>query len=253
MLPPAILEKSESDMNRFALLTTLLTSLLIGSAHADVVVPSSAFLGPAPGTLGTGLNGVYDYLGNYASTQNLTTLALIQADLPSTPTATFNATLLNYVGGDNAPVESWLGSDGASVQPQPNAGSNGIQTSYFDFSGYFNVTAPTVTFTIGSDDGAALYIGGTLVASTDGVHMLQTSTVSVDFSQPGLYAIDLQYFNRMTQDGTGAAQLQFSGASLSNLYDPPSGTATPEPASAVLFGASAIFLAVARRKRSLQN
>jgi hypothetical protein len=240
-------------MNRFALLTTSLVFLLIGSAHADVVMPSSAYLGPAPGTLGTGLSGVYDYLGTYASTQNLTTLALIQGALPLTPTATFNATLLNYIGGDKTPVEAWLGSDGASVQPQPNAGSNGIYTSYFDFSGFFNVTTPTVTFTIGSDDGAALYIGGALVASTDGVHMLQTSTVSVDFSQPGLYAIDLQYFNRSTQDGTGGAQLQFSGASSSNLYAQPSGAATPEPASAVLFGASALFLAMARRKLSLRK
>jgi hypothetical protein len=241
----------------------VLGTLSAGPAFADVVVPSGALFGPSPASPGNGLNGQYYFIGQRSTTVSDTTLAAVQAAAPATPTSLFLATSLSYgtpdTPGDTDSVETFLnwnggannGTDGLSLIPDPNAGSTGIYTSYFNIFGYINITNVVgglgkVSFTLSTDDGSKLIIGGATVIDNDGVHTTSSVTVTADFSANGLYPIDIQYFNQAMANNGGGAQLLFTDDQPGTLQDQL--YATPEPASALMFGLGVLVLGFIGRK-----
>lgn len=64
------------------------------------------------------------------------------------------------------------------------------------FAGFFGVqnAGEVWTFHIPSDDGSAVDIQGTRVLNNDGIHGFTGPTTTVEFSAPGLYAINVLFF-----------------------------------------------------------
>jgi hypothetical protein len=110
----------------------------------------------------------------------------------------------------------------------------------------------TISFTLVSDDGSDLTIGGTTVINNDGIHPATPVTVTADFSQNGLYMIDVQYFNQAAVNNGGGAQLMLTdsrpGTLESQLF-----TSTPEPASAALLGLGCLILGLVGRKSLIRT
>ena len=72
------------------------------------------------------------------------------------------------------------------------------QDDYFGFvyKGYIHIaTAGIYTFYTSSDDGSALYIGGSLVVNNDGLHSLKEASGTVSLSA-GYHPIEVRYFER---------------------------------------------------------
>lgn len=90
------------------------------------------------------------------------------------------------------------------------------------FSGFIKITqAGVYTFTLGSDDGSILKLGGATLINHDGPHGYSKKTGSI-MLQPGFYPIEIVYFEL-----TGGQRLDLS-------IMPPEGKETPLPAS-ILF------------------
>lgn len=207
----------------------LILGLLAGisSARADVVLTSSIAL---PGVAGSGLSGSYyafnSWPGNLANTEML-------IGQMSGPTATFTATSVCFPAcdttiGDDSTLAQYLG--GNAVNLSPNSISN-LSDHGLVLSGYLAIaTSGTYQFSIASDDGARLQIGGTTVIDADGDHSLSGGSANVEFTNSGLYAFKVLAF----EDGgvTGLTVLQ-NGNSLitSQLYT----SAVPIPGAAWLF------------------
>ncbi len=151
-------------------------------------------------------------------------------------------------------MSTYLGSDAASLSNQ-SVGANTLEDSIYHFTGYINITAAnlTTTFQLGSDDGSALSINGTQVIDNDGDHGYNTVSQTVDFTAPGLYAVNLISF----EDGgvTGVLWSSTIGASSGGSVEVPESVlyqtaAVPEPTSLFLLGVGASFLVAAGCKRA---
>ena len=148
----------------------------------------------------------------YEGTAQPGTVAEAAAEAGSV-TSTFISTLFSgtiYNGGDGSSLPSFLGADGASLYPPPANAT--LDTSYFDMTGTFNVSAAeagVATFTLDSDDGSILSIDGVQVVNDDYTHGQITVSGTVDLA-PGSHTIELQYFNQYYY-GFGGAYLSASG------------------------------------------
>jgi hypothetical protein len=115
------------------------------------------------------------------------------------PSGTFSARSFVYLGNDLTPVTNWLAGDGASfVGP-----TNNLDDAGFRFTGFLNITNPTVVnIGLNSDDGSRLKIGGVDIIDNDGGHGDQTRDTNITFQAAGLYPIEITYFNGDWTDDT---------------------------------------------------
>src|SRR5207248_4189392 len=135
---------------------------------------------------GTGLNGYYffvdkEFQGTIVTNANAAAIAM------GTPTATFQATFLNYGNSpDLISVHDFLNSnfqtDGDTLNPLI---TDPVATSVFDFKGYLSIpdASFTYTFALNSDDGSLLTIGQSAltVVDNDGDHAPQEKQMDVNF------------------------------------------------------------------------
>jgi len=83
------------------------------------------------------------------------------------------------------------------------------------FSGGFVVEKPgRYTLSLGSDDGAVLYLDGQRVLDCDGQHAYLERTATVDL-EPGVYKMAISYF-----DAGGARRLSFSWTTPDGVREP---------------------------------
>jgi hypothetical protein len=225
--------------------------------RASLVVFSSP-AAPLPATAGNGLVGdYYRPTGGYEAGSIANANAYIAGHNPD---ATFISTGIDYPYGsiygsgntasDGTSVSTYLGLDATSLTALPGSPSgettaqilaNTLNGTMYVFTGYLRITAAETntvqTFYLGSDDGSALSIEGQQVVPNDGDHSFGFTTGgnTVEFTQPGLYAIRFLYY----EDG-GVTGVEFGstlagagtfGAELTaaDFYQNLPTSATPEP------------------------
>lgn len=213
------------------------------AAQAVVIDKSSAIQGHA---IGSGLVGTY-YKAASGSTDF--TIGNTLSTMQSTPVAGhFTATSLNYAGGDQSSITSFLGSDGASYVGRA-AAANDLSDAILDLSGYLYVAAPsTISFALSHDDSAQLSIGNQVVLSKD---CCGTDTVSVKFAKSGYYALDLIYSNTIYNNGVGGASVSLTQngnvLTAANLAQ-----SVPEPATWAVLGLALVGLGMVGRRKASQ-
>jgi hypothetical protein len=171
------------------------------------------------------------------------------------PSYTFlnSNTGFNYANAST--TAEYLGSDAAGAAATDSAG---YQQTVFDALGYINVSLAdvdqTYTFTVSqADDAGVVFIGGngtpgsgTLIAEQNYQGRLAPSTGAVEFTQAGLYPIEV-----MTYQGGGGSDLTLdtsvSGSGTSVVYDV---STVPEPSTWALGGLGLAGLMVLRRGRA---
>lgn len=229
-------------------------TLLSTSASAAVIIPPSAATGPVPGTPGTGLQGnVWDYAaGDITEAIGVTTTLA--------PSSTFLSSLQDYPLGPAPTVfqpdtlGAFLGADAASLSGSVRD-IDSIFGKIFVFQGFIAISNPTTyTFTVGSDDGFRLKIGGETVTEFVNSRPFGFSSGDASFSQPGLYPVEIFYWaNAGGQSGLQFEATVFGGPSYGNSGVPGSGIVptsvlyVPSAGSAGL--ALAGVLLMARRRR----
>jgi hypothetical protein len=245
--------------------------LLFGWRPADAVTISSSMdLGTVPAGAGTGLSASYYAFGN--EPQSLSQAASMIASSGG-PTATFMTRSICYpdcasntVNDSSVTMAQYVGSNATNfTYTVPNSQiPTQISSTAMVITGYIAITqAGTYTFNLGSDDGSALIIGGQTVVNNDGRHSFQTNTSMATFTQVGLYAITLDYFEASgaagldlyASDPTGACVIGRAancapGTASTNLFysSLPTGS-VPEPASLFVMGSGLAGLAALRRRR----
>ncbi|HEV2472918.1 MAG TPA: hypothetical protein VGS41_09650 [Chthonomonadales bacterium] len=170
------------------------------ACRADVWLPPSEAVGPAPAHAGCGLTCAYyrQFAEDDGKAERLTA--------GGAPQCSFLSTAIDYPAGGgqsygSAGLPDFLGADGASLQAS-KAFSNLF--SVFRFTGYIKIAQSMdadprtpeieVTFALASVDGARLKIGGEIVAANNGAGGYRVSTARVHFKRPGLYPIELLYY-----------------------------------------------------------
>jgi hypothetical protein len=199
-----------------ALLAIAAMMVLSGLSQAQMVIPATEAAGPpATSAPGDGLNGAWFFDPSDPTSQNFANLLTVQSLISAEqPYGTFTATTLAWNGSDSADINDFLNSfgqnDASTLKP---AGKQPIYSSLFDLTGFINITAADqdCSFILGSDDGGAMYIGmpGTYdikVTAQDGNHALQAGVTNVHFEAPGLYPIEVIYWNQDYQNHSGSGQ-----------------------------------------------
>jgi len=139
------------------------------------------------------------------------------------------------------------------------------------FAGFFGVFGANEvwTFHIPSDDGSAVDIQGTRVLNNDGIHGFGGPSTTVEFTNPGLYALDVLFFESQASQWGIEFRGGLDGAvpttdissrlySLRGFAEPGDdrldsiqpGTPMPEPGTLVLLASAGLFALVGRRPRS---
>lgn len=244
----------------------LLSAFSFSSALAiGVFIPGDRKIGPVPNDPGNGLCGFYWDAGPYDN--NLDALAFSDAN----PAASeFVSTYVDYANGpidtvdDSTLLSNFLGVDAGSLTG--GAGSNNLDTSLFRFQGGIairqeydlDLAAPgiTIRFELGSDDGSGMRVADINVIDNGGDHGYGFQGNFATFEDPGLYPVDLVYYENFGVTGiewyssiTGGPDSGHpDGASVgivptSSLYCP-----VPEPTTIAALGLGG--LAFLRRRRS---
>ncbi len=255
-------------MRRLSLI--LLACLVLASLPAGAVtISASQDLGAVPSTSGSGLLGSYY---KFSSSNNIGTLANANQLISSSggPTATFTTTEVCFPDcagtslSDSSTMTQLLNGHTNSFSYTSASQPTSIDHSAIVLTGYIAITQTgTYNFNLGSDDGSSLTIGGTSVINNDNDHAFQFDSGQATFTQTGLYAISIMYF-----EDSGSTALDFYGSGPSGtcifgrgsscasgserttlFYGSLPATATPEPASLTIFGAGLAGLAALRRRR----
>jgi hypothetical protein len=184
-------------LRRLCIASVTLGAVSVSALAVDI--PSTASVGPVPGTPGEGLNGRYWQLA--PKTIGETPTALKDVGFPiinsTPPTATFVSTTVNYTGDDLTMFGTWLGSDAASLVGGDPAVNN-MDDGMLRLNGFYAVSAPgTLDFRISSDDGSVLSIGGVTVIDNDGSHGAPgpSPNGSATFTEAGLYPVEITFYN----------------------------------------------------------
>jgi fibro-slime domain-containing protein len=113
-------------------------------------------------------------------------------------------------------------------------------------TGYFTVpsaTTDTVTFNVGADDTAFVYVDGSLVESLGGIHADTPAPSDTVTYGAGIHEIQLFYADRATTD----AELSFTDDGDFTVV--PTTGVTPEPGTLFLLGSGLLGLAGAARRK----
>jgi hypothetical protein len=229
----------------------------------DIIVSADALAGPVQTAPGTGLNGLYYYNGLGMAVNNETTVADMRAGIQAANPGlqgSFTGFRLNWTGADTAAVNAYMGADGASLTPSI---THAVNTSYWDMTGYINITQPgKYTFHTNSDDAAFVLIAGQQVVNNGTTHGSQDATGTATFDAAGLYPIEILYSNQdFTNNGMvsqGSGNLTYDStvpgdAATGNHTALYSGSVVPEASSLSLAGLGIVSLlgyALRRRNQS---
>lgn len=183
------------------------TSALLMNMDAMAVVaytfstPSQAL----PASLGNGLTGQLWTNVN----PNTDTLAQAQTIISGgVATANFRATTIDYPVGATSST-SVSATYGAVLDPTAQATldntsvlTDDVLNTVMRFAGFFGVqnAGEVWTFAIPSDDGSAVDIQGTRVLNNDGIHGFSGPSTTVEFTTPGLYAINVLFFESQASE-----------------------------------------------------
>ena len=158
------------------------------------------------------------------------------------PQGRFISTDINYTGhNDLTPILEWLGADSASFVGREGNLDDGL----FQFTGFINITeAGQHSFSSSSDDGSVVRIGNQVVINNDGGHGQPGPAPdgSAFFPVPGLYPIEVAYFNGdWTNDagdhGGANIEMTMNGGSLAgHIFQPLGGLGPIDQGSSLAIG-----------------
>lgn len=258
---------------------TFLARCLVATASAMAVQAASAATHtfttpsqPLPASPGNGLTGQLWANVNPATDTLAAAQAIIAAGVA---TANFLSTTVDYPAGatavtsTSATYASVLDATATATLDNAAVLSDDVLNTVMRFAGFFAVFSANEewTFQILSDDGSAVDIQGTRVLNADGIHAYGGASTTVAFTTPGLYALDVLFFeSQATEWGLTFSGAQTGGALTSaltpRLYsliehadpsDPRLGsiaTGVPEPGGVALLAlAGAAAAAGGRRPR----
>jgi VCBS repeat-containing protein len=156
----------------------------------------------ASSSVGVGLLSQYFAYNEGVHGGNLTSIAQMNAFIGGrTPDATFIAKTFNY-GSDNlfsndlghgTNLQSFLGSDAASLSTDPGESTDAIIRMY----GAVELAAGTYNFQVRGDDGYQIKVDGKVVALVDAIQS-PTGTVHTQFTlaDSGLHTIEILYWDQ---------------------------------------------------------
>jgi hypothetical protein len=173
---------------------------------------------------------------------NLGNLGSADAIIAAGPaTATFQSTGINYTSSTGGSVSSgstlntFLGADAASLS---GSGTSTLTRSVFRFTGLLNLAAGPQQFSVGSDDGFRLTIGGVEIA-TAGNRGFATTSATRDLGA-GLSAFELIFY-----ENGGSTGVNFS---INGALAAPAAIPLPASLPLMLLGLGALGAAMRRRK-----
>ena len=233
---------------------------LLAASPSALAITVSNPVGPSPAMAGAGLTGLY-----YGQVSNssliFTTDCAMDYISKNKPVATFKASEINYPGPgydsacDSVTLGAFLGKDAATLSKK-GVSDNHLEGQLFEFTGYLNVAAAgTYNFSLGSDDGSRLLIGGKTIVDNYLPQSFTTRTAPVTFTQAGLYRLEVAYFEnwgdtgiRLSSDMRSAMTPITTGSFYSAAQIAP--TDVPEPGSiALLLSAGTVGCGLIRRKK----
>lgn len=118
-------------------------------------------------------------------------------------TATFLSSGIDYPGGadsivaDTTTLADFLGADAATLS---GSGGTDLERSVFRFSGMVELMNIDQMFSVGSDDGFRLSIGGSEVSAFDGKRSFGTTDLQANLGS-GLVSFELVYFENRVETG----------------------------------------------------
>lgn len=180
----------------------------------------------------------------FESDSEVLTLADADAIIADGPAdATFLSETINFPTTGNTTASANTLSDflGGAASTLSGLGDALVETSVFRFTGFVDLAAGDQMFTVGSDDGFRLTIGGVEVASNVDTRSFRETNATAD-SGSGPTAIELIYFENV---GNAGVRFSIDGA-LAAAADAPA--PIPLPAGLPLLAAGLCFLGVMRRK-----
>jgi len=215
-MPESRRARSKSAQTTHVSLNTLLLLFLAGvlmprvGNSQTVVIPAEKAAGRLSANRGDGLSGEF-----YDTGHRMTSLTgAVHWKTTHDPTSTFVSRSVDYPKGwtdyvaDSTRLSTYLGSDASTLR---GPGNIGLEGSVFVFTGFIAIrqeydqnTADNdidVTFTVGSDDGFRLRIGGRTVASHSQEREYGETTGTASFESEGLYPVDLLYYEDETETG----------------------------------------------------
>lgn len=119
--------------------------------------------------------------------------------------ATFDSTGIDYPQGtdtttnDSTSLSDFLGTDAGSLLGTDGIGDTDLTDSVFRFTGFLDLLAGEQLFSVSSDDGFRLTIGGMVISSAE-ARAFSTTSVNVDAGS-GITAFELIYFERSVVTG----------------------------------------------------
>jgi len=259
----------ESLMKR-SILAALVAATVSAPSLAATFTLNNPVITPKPATDGTGLTG---QLWTNVD-PNTNSLAQAQAIINGGfATANFRSTTIDYPAGatdvtlTSDTYNSVLDATAQSTLDNTSILTDDVLNTVMRFAGFFGANAGEIwTFSILSDDGSAVDIGGTRILNNDGIHGFGGLSTTVEFVQSGLYAIDVLFFESQVSHWG----LEFAGGLegspvttdlTTRLYtlidnappdDPRLGsiqpTAVPLPGTLLLIGAGLAGLGITRRR-----
>jgi hypothetical protein len=202
---------------------------LKNTVFTGTVMGLALLLGATSAEAAAGLNGAY-----YSASSGPGNVATALTDIIGTPTATFTATSVcfpscstsNSTVSDSDSLSQFLGGNAINLSPD----LSGLSNHVVFLSGYIYIPqTSSYTFSLGSDDGSALWLGNSTAASptilNDGDHGFRSVSDTLTLTA-GFHSIEILQF----EDGgvTGLSLVDENGAAISGFFTSPG---IPEPAT----------------------
>jgi PEP-CTERM motif len=210
------------------------------------IIISGMLLGPSTSHAAQGLNGQYYEFsstpGTIANTQSLIAAS-------SGPTATFIANTICFpscggtLGDVGSTLTQFLGGNASDLSSDP---VTDLSNHAVVLTGFIDLTTGD-SLSLGSDDGSALWINGSLLVDNDGDHGFET--VSANYTGPsGLQQIEILAFEDSGVTGLTAMlnDTPLGGAAISTT----GGVPEPSTWAMIMLGFASLGFASYRRNQS---